>query len=148
MRMLRRPNGDDDSCGGGSHQSQYTMVTPYEGQQAFEECTNAVTAVAEPCHLLASESTMPSEITATDDTLLSSVELDSLLGSFTSNYDGGNAQQRMLVELGNAVLAEACNMLAAEDVWVDDWFKPALGAPAEYSTSPLYFGGGAPHGGI
>lgn len=116
MRLLRRPDSQDDI------REQYSAP-----------------AVTDP-ELLAPESPDLSEIGAGDGFLLSSVDIDSLFGP--QELEAGQ-QILDLLEISSAIsAADGRNLLMAEDVWNDQWFKPALGHPVDIAPSPFLY----PHG--
>jgi hypothetical protein len=151
MRMLRRPDGQITHNEEDSHESQYSMATQYEEQEGTG--ATIANAAAEPYYQLLAEGPNLDEAAAVDGLMLSSVELDSLLGPYEDTYDSETdpqrRQERMLLEISNAVLSavEGCYALAADDVWHDQWFKPALGVPTEPTISLYQHGGNVPRHG-
>ncbi|KAG7671281.1 hypothetical protein NADE_007813 [Nannochloris sp. 'desiccata'] len=111
-----------------SDQSQFTLPTQYKEQNGYTDGTNfvvaAAAATADPCHqTLAPESPLLPEITDYAGFNLGSIDLDSLLGPYTVDYEAETDPQRLLLEISSTSAAAS----AADDVWHDQWYKSALG---------------------
>jgi hypothetical protein len=116
MRNTKGPINDESE----SYQSQYTLPTQYAERNGYKDATDllAATVAADPDHqLLAPESPLLSEINAPADFGMGSVDLDSLFGQDAVSYD----PELMTFDISSAAGS------AAEDVWHDPWYKPALG---------------------
>jgi hypothetical protein len=141
MRMQRRP--ENIQYESNSEEELYQIP---DASKAATQVAAAFNTEPHPQYL-APENPDLSKIAHADGIMLSSVDIDSLLGPYSGNGAGQTGQHYIderLLELSSAVIfaPEACDRLAAESVWLDQWYKPALGHSAEIAPT-YHFGGSA-----